>query len=112
MTTSRRGRGLLAVSAVSAAAVVLAMTAGGADAAQKPGGADAKKPAQADKQASGKERKGNYDARTPNAKTTYARTAKVQGKETAASKKFRDSLGTQGVVEVDQTPARRPRSPS
>ncbi|RZU20253.1 F5/8 type C domain-containing protein [Kribbella rubisoli] len=101
MTTSRRGRGLLAVSAVSAAAVVLAMTAGGADAAQKPGGADAKKPAQADKQTSGKERKGNYDARTPNAKTTYARTAKVQGKETAASKKFRDSLGAQGVVEVD-----------
>ncbi|MFD3404230.1 M36 family metallopeptidase [Kribbella sp. NPDC058693] len=101
MTTSRRGRGLLAVSAVSAAAVVLAMTAGGADAAQKPGGADAKKPAQADKQTSGKERKGNYDARTPNAKTTYARSAKVQGKETAAAKKFRDSLGTQGVVQVD-----------
>ncbi|WP_329004263.1 M36 family metallopeptidase [Kribbella sp. NBC_00709] len=100
MTTSRRGRGLLAVSAVSAAAVVLAMTAGGADAAQKTG-PEAKKPAQADKQASSKERKGNYDARTPNAKTTYARSAKVQGKETAAAKKFRDSLGTQGVVQVD-----------
>lgn len=66
MTTSRRGRGLLAVSAVSAAALVLAMTAGGADAAQKTGG-EGKKPAQADKQSTGKERKGNFDARTPNA---------------------------------------------
>lgn len=100
MTTSRRGRGLLAVSAVSAAALVLAMTAGGADAAQKTGG-EGKKPAQADKQSTGKERKGNFDARTPNAKTTYARAAKVEGKETAAAKKFRDSLGTQGVVQVD-----------
>ena len=100
MTTSRRGRGLLAVSAVSAAATVLAMTAAGADAAQT-AGAEGKKPAQTEKQDAGKERKGNYDARTPNARTTYARSAKVEGKETAAAKKFRDSLGTQGVVEVD-----------
>ena len=99
MTTSRRGRGLLAVSAVSAAATVLAMTAGGgADAAQN-SGAEGKKPAQAEQAA--KDRKGNFDARTPNARTTYARSAKVEGKETAAAKKFRDSLGTQGVVSVD-----------
>ncbi|MEU8222190.1 M36 family metallopeptidase [Kribbella sp. NPDC048915] len=90
----------MAVSAVSAAATVLALTAAGADAAQT-AGAEGKQPAQAEKQASGKERKGNFDARTPNARTTYARAAKVQGKETAAAKKFRDSLGTQGVVEVD-----------
>ncbi|MFD7152953.1 M36 family metallopeptidase [Kribbella sp. NPDC059898] len=100
MTTSRRGRGLLAVSAVSAAAIALAMTAGGADAAQN-SGAEGKKPAQAEKQAAGKERKGNFDARTPNAKTTYARAAKVEGKETAAAKKFSESLGAQGVVSVD-----------
>ncbi|TCC20796.1 M36 family metallopeptidase [Kribbella speibonae] len=100
MTTSRRGRGLLAVSAVSAAATVLAMTAGGADAAQNTG-AEGKKPAQAETPSAGKERKGNYDARTPNARTTYARAAKVAGKETADAKKFRDSLGSQGVVEVD-----------
>ncbi|NIK55800.1 M36 family metallopeptidase [Kribbella shirazensis] len=75
------------------------MTAGGADAAQN-SGAEGKKPAQAE-QTAGKERMGNYDARTPNARTTYARAAKVAGKETAAAKKFRDSLGTQGVVEVD-----------
>ncbi|TCC11466.1 peptidase M36 [Kribbella soli] len=100
MTTSRRGRGLIAVSAVSAAATVLAMTAGGgADAAQN-AGAEGKKPAQAE-QSAGKDRKGNFDARTPNARTTYARSAKVEGKETAAAKKYRDSLGTQGVVEVD-----------
>ncbi|GAA1548611.1 hypothetical protein GCM10009804_01180 [Kribbella hippodromi] len=99
MTTSRRGRGLLAVSAVSAAATVLAMTATGANAAQtaKP---DPAKPAQSEN-FSGKEQKGYYDARTPNAKTTYARSAKVAGKETAASEKFRNSLGTQGVVELD-----------
>ncbi|MEV6265514.1 M36 family metallopeptidase [Kribbella sp. NPDC051936] len=76
------------------------MTAAGADAAQT-AGAEGKKPAQTEKQDAGKERKGNYDARTPNARTTYARSAKVEGKETAAAKKFRDSLGTQGVVEVD-----------
>ncbi|MBP2353512.1 hypothetical protein JOF29_004622 [Kribbella aluminosa] len=76
------------------------MTAGGANAVQN-SGAEGKKPAQAEKQNAGKERKGNYDARTPNAKTTYARAAKVGGKETAASKKFRESLGAQGVVEVD-----------
>ncbi|MET9313672.1 M36 family metallopeptidase [Kribbella sp. NPDC003505] len=76
------------------------MTAAGADAAQT-AGAEGKQPAQTEKQDAGKERKGNYDARTPNARTTYARSAKVEGKETAAAKKFRDSLGAQGVVEVD-----------
>ncbi|MFF0339483.1 M36 family metallopeptidase [Kribbella sp. NPDC004875] len=75
------------------------MTAAGADAAQT-AGPDKGKPAQSEN-FQGKEQKGFYDARTPNAKTTYARAAKVAGKETAASKKFRSSLGTQGVVEVD-----------
>lgn len=75
------------------------MTAGGgADAAQN-SGAEGKKPAQTEQAA--KDRKGNFDARTPNARTTYARSAKVEGKETAAAKKFRDSLGAQGVVSVD-----------
>ncbi|WP_350280274.1 M36 family metallopeptidase [Kribbella sp. HUAS MG21] len=79
------------------------MTAGGAAGAAQNSGAEGKKPAPAEhtEHASGKERMGNYDARTPNARTTYARSAKVSGKETAAAKKFRDSLGTQGVVEVD-----------
>ncbi|HEY4568766.1 MAG TPA: M36 family metallopeptidase, partial [Kribbella sp.] len=75
------------------------MTAAGADAAQN-AGPDKGKPAQAEN-FKGKEQKGYYDARTPNAKTTYARAAKVAGKETAASEKFRNSLGTQGVVELD-----------
>ncbi|MEU4190297.1 M36 family metallopeptidase [Kribbella sp. NPDC026611] len=102
MTTSRRGRGLLAVSAVSAAATVLAMTAGGAaTAAQSAGPGEGKAAKATGKGIASKERKGNYDARTPNAKTTYERAAKVERKETAASEKFRQSLGTQGVVEVD-----------
>ena len=61
---------------------------------------DKGKPAQSEN-FTGKEQKGFYDARTPNAKTTYARAAKVAGKESAASEKFRNSLGTQGVVELD-----------
>jgi extracellular elastinolytic metalloproteinase len=99
VTTSRRRRGLLAVTAVSAATVLAVTAAGGATAAQTAGpGED--KAAQAEKTGS-KERKGNFDARTPSARTTYARAAKVESKETAASEKFRNSLGTQGVVEVD-----------
>ncbi|MFK4083025.1 M36 family metallopeptidase [Kribbella sp. NPDC020789] len=73
--------------------------AGGATAAQTAGPGEAKAPS-AEKNLS-KERKGNYDARTPNAKTTYNRAAKVAAKESAASEKFRNSLGTQGVVELD-----------
>ena len=100
MTTSRRGRGLLAVATAVSAATVLAVTAaGGATAAQTAGPGQGKAD-QAEK-VSGKERKGNYDARTPSARTTYARAAKVAGNETAASEKFRNSLGTQGVVELD-----------
>ncbi|MEU4606821.1 M36 family metallopeptidase [Kribbella sp. NPDC023972] len=98
MTTSRRGRGLLAATAVSAATVLVVTAAGGATAAQT-AGPDQGKAAPAGK-AVGKE-KGYYDARTPSAKTTHARAAKVAGKETAASEKFRNSLGSQGVVEVD-----------
>ncbi|MGW7686682.1 M36 family metallopeptidase [Kribbella sp. NPDC054772] len=75
------------------------MTAGGADAAQT-AGPDKGKSAQSEN-FNGKEQKGFYDARTPNAKTTYARAAKVAGKESAASEKFRNSLGAQGVVELD-----------
>ncbi|WP_237706661.1 M36 family metallopeptidase [Kribbella flavida] len=51
--------------------------------------------------AASKERKGNFDARTPNARATYARAAKVVGKQSAGAEKFRDSLGTQGVVDLD-----------
>jgi len=97
--SSRRGRGLLAATAVSAATVLVVSAAGGATAAQT-AGPDQGKSAPAEK-VEGKEQKGNYDARTPSARTTYARAAKVAGKETAASEKFRNSLGTQGVVEVD-----------
>ncbi|MFG1816391.1 M36 family metallopeptidase [Kribbella sp. NPDC049174] len=99
MISSRRGRGLLAATAVSAATVLVVTAAGGATAAQT-AGPDQGKAAQGEK-LGGREQKGNYDARTPSAKTTYARAAKVAGKETAASEKFRNSLGTQGVVEVD-----------
>jgi hypothetical protein len=78
------------------------MTAGGAaTAAQTAGPGEGKAAKTAGKGLADKERKGNYDARTPNAKTTYERAAKVEGKETAAAKKFRESLGTQGVVTVD-----------
>ncbi len=102
MTTSRRGRGLLAVTTAVSAATVLAVTAaGGATAAQTAGPGEGKGKAAQSENASGKERKGNYDARTPSAKITNARAAKVAGKETAASEKFRNSLGTQGVVELD-----------
>ncbi|MFF1823775.1 M36 family metallopeptidase [Kribbella sp. NPDC058245] len=100
MTYSRRRRGLLAVTAVSAATVLAVTAAGGAATAAPSAGPGEGKAASAEKNLS-KERKGNYDARTPNAKTTYARAAKVAGKESAASKKFRNSLGTQGVVELD-----------
>ncbi|WP_238332135.1 M36 family metallopeptidase [Kribbella jejuensis] len=75
------------------------MTAAGANAAQT-AGPDKGKAAQSEN-FTGKEQKGYYDARTPDAKTTYARAAKVAGKETAASEKFRNSLGAQGVVELD-----------
>src|SRR5690242_9745260 len=73
--------------------------AGGATAAPQAGPGEGK--AAKAESVKGKERKGNYDARTPNAKTTYNRAAKVAGKESDASEKFRNSLGTQGVVELD-----------
>nr|WP_202886043.1 M36 family metallopeptidase [Kribbella sandramycini] len=73
--------------------------AGGATAAPTAGPDEAQAPKA--KSHDDKERKGNFDARTPNAKTTYNRAAKVAGKESDASEKFRNSLGTQGVVELD-----------
>ncbi|WP_238334682.1 M36 family metallopeptidase [Kribbella amoyensis] len=85
---------------MSATALLAVAAGGGASAAttatpdQAPGETGAKSIAK-------KERKGNYDARTPDARATYARAAKVVGKETASSAKFRDSLGTQGIVDVD-----------
>ncbi|WP_328330805.1 M36 family metallopeptidase [Kribbella sp. NBC_00382] len=90
------------------ATTVLAVLAGGGAVAATSATPDPKAPAEASKSISGKERKGNYDARTPNARANYARAAKVVGKETAASEKFRTSLGSQGVVAVDEntgTPA-------
>ncbi|WP_344162866.1 M36 family metallopeptidase [Kribbella yunnanensis] len=99
MTTSRRRRGLLAISAVSAVSLLAVSMANGATAAQTAGPGEGK--AAKSEGIASKERKGNYDARTPNAKTTYTRAAKVAGKESDASEKFRNSLGTQGVVELD-----------
>lgn len=101
MKVPGKGRGLLSVTAVTAT-TVLAMTASsGAVAATSAGTPDPKAPAQAGKSVN-KERKGNYDARTPNARATYARAANVAGKETAASEKFRNSLGGQGLVSLDE----------
>ena len=100
MKVSGKGRGLLAVAAVSAT-TLLAVAAGGGATAATTANPDSKGPGEATNPISSKERKGNYDARTPNARSTYARAAKVVGKETAASEKFRDSLGAQGVVSVD-----------
>ena len=100
MKASRRGRGLLAVTTAVSAATVLAVTAAGGATAAQTAGPGQGKAAQSEK-VSGKDRKGNYDARTPSAKITNARAAKVAGKETAASEKFRNSLGSQGVVELD-----------
>ena len=99
MKVSGKRRGLLAVTAVSAT-TVLAMTAGSGAMAAPSATPDPGSPAQSGKSA-GKERKGNYDARTPNVQSTYARAAKVMGKETAGSEKFRDSLGSQGIVSLD-----------
>ena len=100
MRVSGKGRGLLAITAVGAT-TLLAVTAGGGATAATSAGPDAKAPDKGSESVTAKERKGNYDARTPNARATYARAAKVAGRETAGSEKFRNSLGSQGVVSVD-----------
>ncbi len=100
MKVSGKGRGLLAITAVSAT-TLLAVTAGGGASAATTANPDPKAKSEAGRSIGDKERKGNYDARTPNARSTYDRAAKVVGKETAASEKFRNSLGSQGVVSVD-----------
>ncbi|MFI5735047.1 M36 family metallopeptidase [Kribbella sp. NPDC051587] len=51
--------------------------------------------------AKAKDRKGNFDARTPDARITLARAAKAGGAEPAGSMRFRSSLGAQGVVRLD-----------
>lgn len=99
MKVSGKGRGLLAITAVSAT-TLLAVTAGGGAVASTAANPDPDVPAQAGKSVD-KERKGNYDARTPTVRATYDRAAKVVGKETAGSEKFRNSLGSQGVVSLD-----------
>ena len=104
MINSRKGRRRLAVTAMSAT-TVLAMTASGALAAAAEATPDPTSPSQAGKASEkslGKERKGNYDARTPNAKVAYANAARTMAKEGAAQDKYRDSLGSQGVVSIDQ----------
>ncbi|TDD60278.1 peptidase M36 [Kribbella antibiotica] len=98
MSTSPGRRRLLAVTAVSATALLAVTAAGGAATAAPTAGPGEGKAAE---NTLSKERKGNYDARTPNAKTTYNRAAKVAGQESTASKNFRDSLGIQGVVDLD-----------
>ncbi|WBQ05782.1 M36 family metallopeptidase [Kribbella sp. CA-293567] len=100
MNVSGKGRGLLAVTAVGVT-TVLAVSAGGGATAATTATPDPKASAERTKSIEAKERKGNYDARTPGARTNYARAAKAVGKETAASEKFRNSLGSQGVVSVD-----------
>jgi extracellular elastinolytic metalloproteinase len=103
VTTSRRGRGLLAVTAVSAT-TVLALTATGALAAPsaKPAPDASKQSGTPTEQTGAKERKGNYDARTPSDKVDYANAARTMAKEGAAQQKYRDSLGSQGIVSIDQ----------
>ncbi len=98
MKVSGKGRGLLAVSAVSATALLAVAAGGGASAATAatPNG-DEHSPS-----VTSKERKGNFDARTPSTRASYARAAKVVGKDTAAAEKFRDSLGAQGIVGIDE----------
>jgi hypothetical protein len=76
------------------------MTAGSGAVAATSAGPDSESPAKTG-EALDKERKGNFDARRPSLAATYARAAKVVGKETAGSEKFRNSLGTQGVVSLD-----------
>ena len=103
MTTSRRGRGLLAVTAVSAT-TVLALTATGALAAPSanPAPDETKQSGKPTEQTGAKERKGNYDARTPSDKVDYANAAKTMAKQGTAQAKYRDSLGSQALVSVDQ----------
>jgi extracellular elastinolytic metalloproteinase len=103
VTTSRRGRGLLAVTAVSAT-TVLALTATGALAAPsaKPAPDASRQSGKPTEQTGAKERKGNYDARTPSDKVDYANAAKTMAKQGTAQAKYRDSLGSQALVSVDQ----------
>lgn len=99
MRTTRKGRGLLAIGAVTT--TVLAMTMGsGANAAGSLPKADPDAPT-VQAEPSQRETKGFYDARTPSARATYAQAAKTMAKEGAAAEKFRDSLGPQGIVSVD-----------
>lgn len=99
MRTTRTGRGLLAIGAVTT--TVIAMTASSGALAARPApraGDDSPavqtEPAQRDS-------KGFYDARTPSTRATYTQAARTMAKEGAAQERFRDSLGTQGIVSVD-----------
>ncbi len=99
MSTRRRGRGLLAVTTVAATAV--AMTASsGALAAQQGPKADPAASAQGEK-AGNRAAKGYYDARSPSTRVAYTKAAQTMAKEGPAAEKYRDSLGTQGIVSVD-----------
>jgi len=97
---SGKGRGLLAVSAVSATAMLAVAAGGGASASTSADPAPKAAGEAGGSSIAAKERKGNYDARTPSARATYARAAKVVAKS-AGAEKFRDSLGSQGVVDLD-----------
>ncbi|WP_432943133.1 M36 family metallopeptidase [Kribbella sp. CA-253562] len=81
------------------ATALLAVTAGGGASAATatPDAGDEHSPSIASK-----ERKGNFDARTPSSRASLARAAKVVGKDTPAAEKFRDSLGSQGIVGIDE----------
>ena len=100
MKVSGKGRGLLAVSAVSATAMLAVAAGGGASASTSADPAPKATGEAGGSSVAAKERKGNYDARTPSARATYARAAKVVAKS-AGAEKFRDSLGSQGVVDLD-----------
>ena len=101
MRNTRTGRGLLVIGAV-ATTTVLAMTMGsGANAARPAPQADPDAPA-VKAEPGQREAKGYFDARTPSARAKYAQTTKAMTKQgTAAAERFRDSLGSQGVVSVD-----------
>ncbi len=99
MRTARRSRGLLPVTTVAATALVAMAATSGAVAAPDDVTADPQPQQQGEHSA--REQKGYYDARTPSTRMAYANAAKALAREGAAAERFRDSLGTQGVVSID-----------
>jgi extracellular elastinolytic metalloproteinase len=99
VSTRRRGRGLLAVTTVAATAVAMTASSGALAAQQGPKADPA--PSAHGEQAGNREAKGYYDARTPSTRVAYTKAAQTMAKQGAAAEKYRDSLGTQGIVSLD-----------